>query len=308
MDSIIKKTGIDIYAPVVIATIDRFPHFLRCIESLNKCTCAEYTEVYVAIDYPNKEKQIEGNEQIINYLISHPKFSFKNLIVIKREKNLGAAANFDDLIKRAFEKYDRVIFSEDDNEFSPNFLIYMNACLTKYKEEPSVISISGYNYPIDMSGYSYSGYASSDYCAWGVGLWKEKTEKLYSLFSLRKNLGVHNLFKVWQKFPSFVLLLPYLVITGKYSADSCIKAISIIHGFVSIFPTISKVRNLGNDGSGVHKALRNSDKYTYQTIDEQTDFLLDEIPLSECSWKPLVDFFHRDLRYYFIRIFELIIQ
>lgn len=306
MDSKFKNTVIDFYAPVVIATLDRCSHFSRCIDSLNKCSCAEHTEVYVAIDYPIKESQIDGNNQIISYLNSHPKFSFKNLIIIKREKNLGASANFDDLIKRAFVKYDRVILSEDDNEFSPNFLKYMNTCLTKFKETPSVISISGYNYPIDMSGYEYSGFASSHYCAWGVGLWREKIRDLSKSLSFKDIISLRNIAILWKRYPAFAFRVPKMIISGNYSQDSCIEALSIIYGYVSIFPKISKVRNLGNDGSGVHKALQGGDQYSFQIIDEQEDFILDEIPLTECKWEPFLDFLHRDIKYYRVNIKRLL--
>ena len=44
-----------IYAPVLIPTLCRADHFIRCLESLKKNTWAKYTEVYVAVDYPAKE-------------------------------------------------------------------------------------------------------------------------------------------------------------------------------------------------------------------------------------------------------------
>lgn len=53
---------------------------------------------------------------------------FKKLIVIQRSRNygLGEEGNIMTLRKEIFSKYESVISSEDDNEFSPNFLVYMN--------------------------------------------------------------------------------------------------------------------------------------------------------------------------------------
>ena len=48
------------FAPVIIPTLCRFEHFNRCIESLSKCTWAEYTEVYIGLDYPAKESHWGG--------------------------------------------------------------------------------------------------------------------------------------------------------------------------------------------------------------------------------------------------------
>ena len=47
-------------APVIIGTLNRFEHFHDCLESLEKCTMADETDVYVALDYPPSEKYVEG--------------------------------------------------------------------------------------------------------------------------------------------------------------------------------------------------------------------------------------------------------
>lgn len=56
------------YAPVIIPTLCRDVHFKRCLESLEKCTAAEYTDVYVGLDYPAIEKHVEGWKKIDGYL------------------------------------------------------------------------------------------------------------------------------------------------------------------------------------------------------------------------------------------------
>ena len=33
------------YAPIVIPTLNRYEHFKRCLESIERCTGAEYTDV-----------------------------------------------------------------------------------------------------------------------------------------------------------------------------------------------------------------------------------------------------------------------
>lgn len=48
------------YAPVIIPTLNRYDHFIKCLESLEKCSGAEYTEVFVALDFPPSNKYIEG--------------------------------------------------------------------------------------------------------------------------------------------------------------------------------------------------------------------------------------------------------
>lgn len=54
-----------------------------------------------------------------------------------------------DLKKQVEKRFDRYISTEDDNEFSPNFLVYMNKGLELYKDDPKVLAICGYSYPFD---------------------------------------------------------------------------------------------------------------------------------------------------------------
>ena len=56
------------YAPVWIPTLNRFEHFKRCLESLERCTGADKTDVYVGLDYPPSDKYVEGWKKIDAYL------------------------------------------------------------------------------------------------------------------------------------------------------------------------------------------------------------------------------------------------
>ena len=162
-----------VYAPVVIPTLCRFEHFKRCIDSLSRCTGAEFTDVYIGLDYPLKDSHWEGYRKICDYL-EHFTGSF-HLIVVKRDKNYGFRGNIRDLIEQVRCDYDRYILSEDDNEFAPNFLEYMNVGLEKYKDDPNVLRICGCVMPweADYEGcletYRYNSFPAKDYNGLGVG-------------------------------------------------------------------------------------------------------------------------------------------
>lgn len=104
-----------IYAPVLIPTLCRSDHFIRCLESLKKNTWAKYTEVYIAVDYPAKESHWDGYKRIVEYL-SCDCTEFANLHVIKRPYNYGGAANMVALRDYVLKKHDRFIRTEDDNK------------------------------------------------------------------------------------------------------------------------------------------------------------------------------------------------
>ena len=55
-------------APVVIPTLNRYTHLRRCVESLEDNTWAEYTDVFISVDFPPEEKYEEGHKKVVEYL------------------------------------------------------------------------------------------------------------------------------------------------------------------------------------------------------------------------------------------------
>ena len=160
------------FAPVLIPTLNRYEHLRRCIESLAKCTHAKETELIIGLDYPPSEKYEGGWKMIREYL---PTINgFRKVTILNRNKNLGAVANMNALIDFACKTNESYIFTEDDNEFSPNFLEYINKGLERYKDDTNVFSISGYNFPISMEGYEKNVYGTYHFSAWGCGFWRDK--------------------------------------------------------------------------------------------------------------------------------------
>ncbi len=133
-----------LYYPIIIPTLNRYIHFKRCIESLQNNSGASNTELIIGLDYPPFNKYIEGYKKIKEYL---PTINgFKNVIILEANQNLGAVGNSEKLKNYAYNLgYDAYIFTEYDNEFSPNFIEYINLGLKTYKNDKSIHSICGYN-------------------------------------------------------------------------------------------------------------------------------------------------------------------
>ena len=119
-------------APIYITTLCRDRHFILGVESLKRNGWAKYTDVYIGLDYPSKESHWAGYRKICDYLENGDFSVFASFNVIKRTKNIGSLANIDSIRDMLMEKYDRWIFAEDDIEFAPVFLEYMNKCLDYY--------------------------------------------------------------------------------------------------------------------------------------------------------------------------------
>lgn len=269
------------YAPVCIPTLNRFEHFKRCLESLELCTDADKTDLYVGLDYPPSEKYVEGWKKIDLYLREKEKHhGFKNLYVRRRDYNCGVgtvASNGWLLLHEIRKVTDRYIFTEDDNEFSPNFLDYMNKALETFKDNPKIYGICGYNYyNLNMLGYDYEYYYSHEMSAWGWGSWfnkkcdtvRETVRKSDFLFNIVKTVP----FSLFMK-NNAVLCYVLNNIGFDYRGDANITYYQRINNMFCVFPSLSLVRNYGHDGSGLHSGqIKGESPYANQRIDTNSYF------------------------------------
>ena len=296
------------YAPVFIPTLNRDIHFKRCVESLAKCTHVEKTDLFIALDYPAKEEHWEGYRKIERYIQSIK--GFKSVNVIKRSINFGAEKNFLEGVKEIYELYDRVIITEDDNEFSPNFLDYINKGLNKFEDDENVLAICGYNYPIKMpETYKYNYYYHKSFSAWGWGSWRDKNLKLlYSPEKILKTIKNRKFIFESIKYYGISKMLIYLDAIKqdkpKYG-DGAVTITELKDNKYCVFPTISKVKNIGHDGSGVHCGV--NDIYHKQKIDEQKYFDFDEqaVPLCNKEIRNKLKYF---FNYSFITVVKYLIK
>lgn len=290
-----------IYAPVIIPTLNRIDHFKQCLESLEACTDADKTDVYVALDYPPSERYVEGWKKNDEYLKNKEKNNcFKSLTVYRRETNyyFSGKANAGTAIKDATVGLDRYIFSEDDNIFSPNFLVFMNTCLEKYKDDENVIAVCGYSYPVkwnvDENATCFRQQINNS--AWGTGYWIDKCairDRNISDGSLLKMLPNVIKSKSYEKMIDVCLSEYIISACCRWSygykmlrkvTDISMRAYLAVMNKYAITPVVSKVRNIGFDGSGLYCQTIDSNygdtagtyNYLLQPIDNNSLFDLIE--------------------------------
>lgn len=269
------------FAPILIPTLNRHVHFKRCVESLATCTHADKTDLFIAFDYPLNESHREGYEIIKAYLPNIK--GFKTVNIIERLKNYGARNNIVNARKTIFEKYDRMILSEDDNEFSPNFLDYINKGLDKFENDPRIYAICGYNYPIEMpQDYSSNYYFGRAFSAWGYGIWKNRHEEFMRNF-MHYDAVVQRLNNTREALMNSVSTNAFLLIVrqGYMLGDYAITAGLTLKNMYCVFPVLTKVRNHGHDGSGVNCGIiKGENKYLSQKLDNDELFVFSTSPNS----------------------------
>ncbi len=285
------------YAPILIPTLCRYQHLKKCIDSLKKNSWARFTDVYIALDYPPSEKYMDGYNKIIQYLETDDFSVFNKFCVIKRDHNVGSLKNSLMLHDYILEKYDRFIRTDDDCEFSPNFLEYMDKCLDMFENDPTVMGVTGYAYPVKWKIEDECNVFKNNaiFPMWGTGFWKDKYYKLKNEIT---NGYIRNAFfknKIKRSNMTDARYLDAITegvsenearLTGKFSDVACGCYIQLTKQYI-ITPELSKVRNLGFDGSGEYcqntlNSISKSDASTY-------DYRLQEID-AENGFIPVVDY------------------
>ncbi len=293
-------------SPVVIPTLNRYEHLKKCIESLRNNSLAKDTELYISVDYPPEEKYRVGYDEIVQYL-SNPIEGFKNVTVFFQEENLGASENGHFLYTKAFEDHDSLIFTEDDNIFSSNFLEYMNKMMELYRNDRSVYAVTGYRWPFKLEKRAES-FRSSYISAWGCGLWKDRVEEFEcfrreELVHYLKKSSNRSKFKSWSyhvyKQAVYVACEKHhMQIYRKNTADKVYRdADFIVEMYMHIrrlqviVPYVSKVRNMGHDGSGENCDDSNSLIFDEQEIDSRDHFeICEAVDLNEDELSKLSSF------------------
>ncbi|MBI2420045.1 MAG: hypothetical protein HYV28_19460 [Ignavibacteriales bacterium] len=259
------------YAPVLISVLDRDVHFKNCVDSLSECTHAKETHVFIALDAPFAARHVAGYERVLKFLDTVT--GFKELTVFKRETNMGSSKNQFLAMEDIFRQYDRLIFSEDDNVFSPNFLDYINKGLELFKDRKDIFSVSGHNYSVDMPDtYKSNYYIWPGFDAWGVGIWKDKwNEVLFTPDAVQKKLLDLSVIQKLEKTAGHYLPHLLKIIETKHVTDDAVICLHLMQrNMASVFPVTAKVRNNGHDNSGEHSGF--SLAYMEQKIDTGTTF------------------------------------
>ncbi len=278
-----------VYAPVIIATLNREKHLRHCVESLGRCKYARETELFISVDYPKYDKYVEGYNRVCTYLKGGIT-GFKEVHICYQEKNLGPVNNFRFLQQWVSEKFDRWILSEDDNEFSYNFLEFMDKGLIKFEKDDKVLNICALQDkgPWDIEGEN--AIYQKNCPAYGLGCWKYKEVCMddimtdYLLFEVGKNTEKIRYLQQTSK----LFYQQYIegILCGKnpifWTDDNKIELSDTVRTIYAICadkyfvaPKVSKARNWGNDGSGVNMKKKKIDPCEVWKLDESQSFEYD---------------------------------
>jgi hypothetical protein len=163
-------------APIALFVYNRLEYTKKTIISLQRNPLSEYSKLYIFSDFGKNKDDLKKVLLVRNYLSKIK--GFKSIKIILRKKNYGLRNNILSGINYIFKLYNTIIVIEDDIVTSKYFLNYMNQNLKIYEFSKKVISVHGYNYPINMKGLSNFFFIKGADC-WGWSTWKKKWKKYY---------------------------------------------------------------------------------------------------------------------------------
>lgn len=246
-------------SPIAIYTYNRINHLQQTVDSLKANALAKESILIIVSDAAGRKEDEESILKTRTYINSIT--GFKEVRKEFREVNLGPIGSILEAEKRLTNEFGTLISMEDDNVCAKNFLDFMNQALTFYKNDPGIFSVCGYCPPIVLP--NDPKIHESDYfhyhwnLSWGYGLWKDKYNKVLNLkndYHYLKKTGV--LRKINNSGGRY--LTDALARDFKYNADfpdAWLGAKATHFNYKSVVPTISKVKNIGSDGSGHHQGV-----------------------------------------------------
>lgn len=252
----------DAYAPVAIYTYSRVEHFIQTVESLRNNYLADQTILYVVSDGPKCEDHKPKIEAIRNY--AEDLHGFREVVKIFRPSNLGMQNSPPMAEKQILHDHGKIINMEDDNVTSPNYLDFMNSALSFFEDDETIYSVCGYCPPVGPE----HGKVDADFwrypwnLSWGYGVWKSKHDRFHPLINRypehRRSGLLQRQNSAGGLYVSDSLKRDFKGL--KYFPDAIIGTEMFSAGMHCIVPTISKVYNTGQDGSG-QSTLRTTNKY-----------------------------------------------
>jgi hypothetical protein len=214
-------------------------------------------------------------------------------IIIKQEFNLGLANSIVKGVTKVLEQFESVIVIEDDIKTSPYFLNFINKSLEFYKDNSDVISITGFNYPLDNNTITEETFFLRGTECWSWATWRRgwdlfelDAQKLYNEL-LEKKLFYHFDFKGKYKFSKMLKK----TITHNHSWAVKWYASAYLKNKYTLYPKYSLVENIGNQGTNQSQNLRKLLGFIEQN--EPINFLKENVLQSEEAYNLISNHFKR---------------
>ncbi|MGC4034405.1 MAG: hypothetical protein QM764_00490 [Chitinophagaceae bacterium] len=236
-------------APIILLTYKRLNTVTQTIEALKGCTLASESDLYIFADGAKGVKDQAQVDAVQSYLntVKH-ETGFRSISLCISPVNRGISKSIIDSTNKIFKQSDRVIVLEDDIVVTKNFLVFMNDNLDKYKDNKTVFSISGYNYPFKTrENESLDAFFLPRSCSWGWATWKDRWVDIdWEIKSFKDFSENKSQIREFSQAGSDLFRL----LNKQYKKDIDVWDVRWVYNQfqqkgITIYPIISKVKNVG---------------------------------------------------------------
>ena len=240
-------------APIALFAYNRPDHLRRTLSALKANPLARKSPLYVFSDGPNGSQDITAVSAVRRFV--NTVTGFDRISIREQPKNLGLARSIIMGVTELSAAYGRVIVLEDDLVVAPGFLTFMNQALDRYHNEPRVMQVSGYMFPVERPNRLAQTFFCRVPTSWGWATWARAWERL-NLDSTAMLESLHSpqrrdAFNLNGAYPYFEHLTQQA--EGKLDVWGVRWYASMfIAGGLCLYPSQSLVQNIGMDGSGMH--------------------------------------------------------
>ena len=283
-------------APIIVFAFNRPEALKNTIHSLLQNEEAKASDLFIFVDGARPDKP--GEKTKVNEVQEYVKSvkGFKKIHYTYSEVNKGLGNSIIQGVTQVINIYGNAIIVEDDLVFATNFLSYMNQGLERYEKEEKVFSICGYSNKVKVpKGYEYDTYFCTRSSSWGWGTWADRWNSVdWELKNWDKYSKMGRALNKWGGSDCWKMLNDWKHGKNKSWAIRFCFA-QFLQDKVSLFPTISKVRNDGFDGEGTNCKKWSRFKYEFDKTKNKTF----AFPLSPDID---LDLFHSAMSYHSIAI------
>ena len=290
-------------APILLLGFNRPKHLRQAILSLSANSLALHSDIYIAIDGPKNDSDIEKIQECREIAIQAR--GFRNVETIFQSENLGLSKSVINNTTSILGLHKSIIVVEDDLILSTNFLNYINQGLDKYRDNLNVASIHGYQYPIKILGSECHFLRGAD--CWGWATWSDRWDLFDSnskeLLNRLDSAGLANAFDSSITGNNLSLLRNQA--EGKVDSWAIRWHASMyLENKYTLFPPESLVLNNGLDGSGTHEG--ESSVFDTRLSENSNWSFPDAVVASTRLQKKIATYFrNKRLKFFFYRVLKI---
>ncbi|MBD2752280.1 glycosyltransferase [Spirosoma validum] len=260
-------------APVILFAYKRPAELKATLQALKANYLASQSDLYIFVDAPKRPEdsiKVAQVQQLLNDTTG-----FRNIYRDYAKTNIGCADSVIRGISLVLAKHPSAIIVEDDLVTSPNFLDFMNQGLAQYADSKQVYSVAGYTFPFPRpTDYASDAYFIPRHSPWGWATWSDRWQSIdwdmtdYPDFTQDKRQQ-----KAFNQGGSDLVRMLADQMEGRSDAwDIRFCYNRFRANGLTVYPTVSKVENIGFGEGATHTNIFNRyktqlDKGTQRTFD-----------------------------------------